>query len=85
MRKVITMFIFYKDLTRKSTFFERWYWLKFNNLGLAQGANLKFYISVKKGLRLKARMFGGLNTSFVDITGEKLVEGSFCPLYPHAE
>ena len=30
-------------------FFEVWSWLKFNNLGLALGTNLKFYSSETKG------------------------------------
>ena len=46
---------FYKDLTRKTAFFEVQSWLKFNNLGLAPGTNLKFYTSVAKELKLKAR------------------------------
>ena len=84
MRKVITTSI-YQDLTRKNTFFEEWHWFKFNDLGQAQGTNLKSHISLKKGLRLKVRMFGGLNPTFVDITREKMVEGPFYPLHPHAE
>ena len=39
---------FDKDLTRKTAFFEGWSWLKFKNLGLALGTNLKFYTSVAK-------------------------------------
>ena len=50
---------FYKDLTRKTAFFEGWSWFNFNNLGLAPGTNLKFYISVAKELKLKFRNFGG--------------------------
>ena len=46
---------FYKDLTRKTAFSEGWSWFKFINLGLALGINLKFYSSVAKGLKLKAR------------------------------
>ena len=38
------------DLTRKTTFFEGWSWLKFNNLGVALGTALKFYTNVAKGL-----------------------------------
>ena len=48
---------FYKDLTRKIVFFERWSSFKFNNLGLARGKNLKFCTSVVKGLKLKVRNF----------------------------
>ena len=40
MREVIITSI-YKDLTRK-TFFDRWFWLKFNNLELALDMTLKF-------------------------------------------
>ena len=43
---------------------------------------LKFYTSVTKGLKLKDRKFWGLISTFVDITGEKLIGWSFC-LPPH--
>ena len=48
-----------------------------NNLVLALSTNLKFYTSVTKGLKLKVRRFGGLNSMFVEVTGEKLVGGLF--------
>ena len=51
---------FYKDLTRKTAFFEERSWFKFNNLGLALGINLKFYTSLPKGSKLKVRKFWGL-------------------------
>ena len=73
---------FYKDLTRKIAFFEGWSWFKFNNLGLALGTNLKFYTSVAKGLKLKVRKFWGLIPTFVEVTGERLVGGPFCPHPP---
>ena len=38
----------------------------FNNLGLALGMDLKFYISAQKGLKLPR---------FVKVTGKKLVGG----------
>ena len=66
---------FYKDLTRKTAFFEGWSWFKFNNLGLALRANSKFYTSLAKGLKLKVRKFLGLIPTFVEVTGEKLVGG----------
>ena len=66
---------FYKDLTRKTTFFEGWSWFKFNNLGLALRATLKFSISMAKGLKLKVRKFWGLISTFVEVTGEKLIGG----------
>ena len=53
-------------MTTKTTFFDEWFWLKFNNVGLAQGMALKFYTLVAKGLKLKVK-------KFVDVTGEKLV------------
>ena len=60
-------------MTRKTAFFDRWSWFKFNNLGLALGTNFKFYTSVAKGLKLKVRKFLGLIPTFVEITEEKLV------------
>ena len=36
---------------------------------------MKFYNSVAKGLKLKFRKFWKLITLFVEVTGEKLVEG----------
>ena len=62
---------------RKTAFFEGWSWFKFNNLGLALGANLKFYTSMAKGLKLKVRKFWGLIPTFVEVKGEKLVGGLF--------
>ena len=67
-------------MTRKTTFFERWSSVKFNNLGLALGIALKFYTSVAKELKLKLTKFCGLINRFVDNTGEKLVGGGiFAP------
>ena len=68
-------------MTRKIAFFEEWSWFKFNNLGLALGTNLKFYINVAKGLKLKVGKFWWLNPTFVEVTEEKLVGGPF----PHPE
>ena len=62
--------------------FERWSWLKFNNLRLALGRNLKYYISVPKGLKLKVRMFWELVPTFVEVPGEKLVGGLLVPPPP---
>ena len=75
------------DLTRKTAFFfEGWSWFKFNNFGLALATNLKFYTSVAKGLKLKVRNFFGLNPTFVEVTGEKLVPGAFLSApSPHPE
>ena len=59
-----------------------WSWFKFNYLGLALGANLKFYTSLSKGLKLNVRKFWGLILTFVEVTGKKLVGGPFCPPPP---
>ena len=59
---------FYKELNRKIAFFEGWSCFKFNNLRLPLGTNLKFYISVAKGLKLKVRKFWGLIPTFVEVT-----------------
>ena len=73
---------FCKDLTRKTAFFEGWSWFKFKNLGFALGTNLKFYTSVEKESKLKFRKSLGLIHTFVEVTGEKLVEGLFCSPHP---
>ena len=61
-------------MIRKTNFSEGCTWLKFNNLRLAVGMNLQFYINVVKGLKLNGRKFLGLFSTFVKVTGEKLVE-----------
>ena len=77
-------------MTRKTTFFEGWSWFKFDNLGVELAKNRKFYTNVAKGLKLKVRKSWGLIPMFVEVTGEKLVEGHFClppplSLSPHPE
>ena len=59
------------------TFKDFYSWFKFSNLRLALGMVLKFYISVPKRLKLKVIkfLFLGLILTFVEVTGEKLVEG----------
>ena len=70
-------------MTRKTAFFDGWSWFKFNNLELARGTNLIFYTSVAKGLKLKVRKLWSLTPTFVEVTGEKLVEGLFgTPAHP---
>ena len=61
---------FYNDSTRKITFFEGWSWLKFNNVELALGRNLKFYTNMAKGLKWKVRKFLGTIPTFAEVTGE---------------
>ena len=60
-------------MTRKTNFFERLCWFKLNNLRLALGVTLKFYITVVKGLKLKVKNVSGLIITFVEVTVEKLV------------
>ena len=57
-------------MTRRTTFFDGWSWFKFNNLRLALGMALTFYISVVKELKLKVRQFWGLIPTFPEVTGE---------------
>ena len=68
-------FNFIRIWPEKALFFEGWSWFKFNNLGLAQVTDLKFYTSVAKGLKPKVRKFLGLIPTFVEVKREKLVEG----------
>ena len=54
-----------------------------NNSELALGTNFKFYTSLSKALKLKVRKFWSLIPTFVEVTGEKLVERPFwCPTPP---
>ena len=48
-------------------------------MGLALGANLKFYTSVAVGLKLKVRKLGRPILTFVEVTGEKMGGEAFCP------
>ena len=82
LREKLSQPQFYKDLTRKTFFFDGWSLFTFNNLGLALGTNLKFYTSVAKGLKLKVRKFWGLIPTFVEVTVEKVVWGPFQPPPP---
>ena len=67
MGKAIRTSILY-GFDRKATFFEGCSWFKFNNSWLLLGANLKFYTSVGKGLKLKVRKFWGLIPTYFMIT-----------------
>ena len=67
---------------KKNDFFEGCSWFKFNNLGLALGMALKFYTSLAKPLKLKVIKSLGLIPTFVQVTGGKLVRGTFLPLLP---
>ena len=72
MREVIfSKPLFYRDLTGKTNFFEGYCWFNFKYLGLALGIALKFYTSVAKELKLKARKFWGLIATFAEVIGGK--------------
>ena len=82
--EVITTSILYV-FDQKNRFSGRWSRFKFNNLGLVLGKNLRFYTSVAKGLKLKARKFWGLIPTFL-VTGKKLIgKRPFCPPPSHPE
>ena len=49
---------FTRILSQKPLFLG-WLWFMFNNLGLALGANFKFYLSLEKGYKLKVERFAG--------------------------
>ena len=81
MRKSYHNLNFTRIWPEKTLLFEGWSWFKLNNLRLTVGTNLEFYTSMAKGLKLNIRKFCGLNPTFVQVTGEKLVEvGGFLPL-----
>ena len=42
-------------------------------MGLALGTSLKFYASLSRGSKVIVRKFWGLISTFVEVTGEKLV------------
>ena len=66
-------------MTKKTAFFEGWFWFKFNNLGLALGTNLKFYTRGAKNSELKVWNLWGLIPTFIEVTGEKLLWGLLPP------
>ena len=59
-------------------------WFKLNNFGLALGMTLEFNTSVAKRLKREVKEFLGLITTFVEVTGKKLVgvnDGKMMPRY----
>ena len=70
MREVVKII---KIRSEKYFFFEGCSSIKFNNLGLALDVTLKFYIRVVKGLKRKVRNFWKPISTFVEVTGEKLL------------
>ena len=57
--------------------------LKFNDLRLAVSMTLQFNINVVKGLKLNDRKFLGQISTFVEVTGQKLVEAGRGGLFSH--
>ena len=49
-------------MTRKTTFFERWSWFKFNNLGLALGTKLEILDQSVKKVKTKSQKVLGANS-----------------------
>ena len=74
---------FYKDLTRKTDFFEGWSWFKSNNLGLALGSEISHQCG--KRVKTKSQKVFAANSyicrSYRGKTGRGR-GGSFCPLPP---
>ena len=66
-------------MTRKTAIFEGCSWFSISNYGLALDMDLKIYTSVAGGLKPKVKKFWGVDPTFVEITGEKLVGGLFGP------
>ena len=62
LRKKLSKPQFYKDLSRKNTFFEGWSWFKFSNLRLAMVMILKFYTSMAKRVETKSPKVFGANS-----------------------
>ena len=65
-------------MTRKTVFFEGLSWFKFHNLGLALGANLKFYTSVKR-VKTKSQKVLGANSYVCRSCWGKTGRGAFLP------
>ena len=61
VREVIITSIL-KRFDKKNRFFEEWSWFKFDNLGLAQGTNFKFYTSMAKRVKSKSQKVLGANS-----------------------
>ena len=59
LREKLSQPQFYKDLPRKTTFFERWSWFKFNNLGVELGTNLH---QCGKSVKTKSQKVLGRNS-----------------------
>ena len=69
LRKLIIASILW-GLDQKNQFFERWSRLMYNNLELALGVVLKFYIIMAKRLKVNVRKFWWLIHTFAEVTGK---------------
>ena len=86
LRKKLSEPQFHKDLTTKTYCFEGCSCFKFKNVELAVDMAFKFYLSVKKELKLDVRKFYGLILAFVEVTEVKKTRLLFAnPSTPHLE
>ena len=69
MREVIITSIL-QGFDQKKQFFEWWSLFKFSDLRLVLGINLKFYVSVAKGSKLKVKNLRELILTFGEGTGK---------------
>ena len=72
--KEIIMTSVLQGFDQKKNFLEGWFWFKINNLELVLGSALKFRNSEVKGFKPKVRKFWKLIPTFIEVTGEKLVD-----------
>ena len=71
---------FYKDLARRTAFFEWWSWFRLNNLGLP--LKLEILHQCGKRVKTKSQKVSGTNSYVCKVTGEKLVGVVFLPPPP---
>lgn len=76
--KEVLKTLIYKDLTRKTWFFDDWSWLNHNNLGLALSMALKICRNLENSLKVKVRKFQGHIAAFREIIRQKLEGELFC-------
>ena len=73
---------FYKDLTRKTAFFERWSWFKFINLGVTQGRKVEILHQCGKRVKTKSQNVLGGNSYICRSYRGKTGRGAFLPPTP---
>ena len=73
---------FYKDLTRKTAFFERWSWFKFINLGVTLGRKIEILHQCGKRVKTKSQKVLGGNSYICRSYRGKTGRGAFLPPTP---